>query len=297
MSRTKTSCGTIKFPEIPSDYSYAKAFAPMTWKGLSHFHANNLWTDGTNIYYSVGTEHYVLNGDTWVTKTWNGLTDFYAYGVWTDNTNIYYSKTGPVTQHYVLNGDTWEEKTWRGFTSFTGDYIWTDGTNIYYSNTHSHKVLNGDTWVDKNWSGSIIGVAFYPNNVWTDGTNIYYTYNNECYSLNGDTWEEVGSNATWLDGRYMWSDGKSIFSSRWGWDVLITHTTGGDNALHHGNLVLNGLMSVGDQQTSFNGNNVWTDGTNIYFSEYDEHYVMLPTTAKAYTKGSDGWYPLGEVRG
>ena len=64
--------------------------------------AKYIWSDGTNIYYSYGTNQYVLNGDTWEAKTWNGLTKFYASGIWTDGTNIYYSYN---TEQYILQKD------------------------------------------------------------------------------------------------------------------------------------------------------------------------------------------------
>ena len=40
-----------------------------TWNGLSRFWGNDIWTDGTNTYYSSANfGHYVLTGDTWETK-------------------------------------------------------------------------------------------------------------------------------------------------------------------------------------------------------------------------------------
>ena len=72
-------------------------------------------------------------GNTWSTKTWNGLTSFHANSVWTDGDNIYYSKDSEQYV-LTKSTSTWTKKTWSGLTSFDGAQIWTDGDNIYCSN-------------------------------------------------------------------------------------------------------------------------------------------------------------------
>ena len=61
-----------------------------------------IWTDGTNIYYSNGTNQYVLDvaTSTWSVKTWTGFTSFNGSQIWTDGTNIYYS--GASTQYVLI---------------------------------------------------------------------------------------------------------------------------------------------------------------------------------------------------
>ena len=50
---------SIKPQQLPNTWS------TKTWNGLTSFSANNIWTDGENIYYSTGSSnHYVLNKDT-----------------------------------------------------------------------------------------------------------------------------------------------------------------------------------------------------------------------------------------
>ena len=39
------------------------------WKGFTNLSSSNIWTDGTNYYYSNGTEQYILNGTTWEPMT------------------------------------------------------------------------------------------------------------------------------------------------------------------------------------------------------------------------------------
>ena len=121
-----------------------------TWNGMTSFQGSNIWTDGENIYYSCGSDQYVLDKSTstWTPKTWNGLTNFNGWYIWTDGDNIYYSfEYGSSSNQYVLNKSTstWTPKTWGGFTSLFGNCIWTDGENIYFSNDSNQYVLNKST--------------------------------------------------------------------------------------------------------------------------------------------------------
>ena len=79
-------------PTIENEY-IPLATTTKTWNGLNNFGGDGIWTDGTNIYYSNSTTHYVLDKSTptWTTKTWNGLNNFYGYRIWSDGENIYYS--------------------------------------------------------------------------------------------------------------------------------------------------------------------------------------------------------------
>ena len=128
---------------VSSKPKMSKVWSPKIWTGLSEFLGYNIWTDGTNIYYSQGATQYVLDPatSTWSPKTWTGLSGFHGEAIWTDGTNIYYSLN---SQQYVLDPatSTWSRKTWQGLEGFNGDCIWTDGTNIYYSNGSSQYVLS-----------------------------------------------------------------------------------------------------------------------------------------------------------
>ncbi|MBS7362920.1 MAG: hypothetical protein KIH03_03815, partial [Paludibacteraceae bacterium] len=120
-----------------------KLWEQKTWSGLTSFAKTYVWTDGTDIFYSYGSDHYVLDKSTstWNVKTWNGLSSFNGTRVWTDGTDIFYSNG---SDHYVLDKSTstWNVKTWSGLSSFNGDLIWTDGTDIFYSNGSTQYVLN-----------------------------------------------------------------------------------------------------------------------------------------------------------
>ena len=236
-----------------------------TWNGLTGFNGDSVWTDGENIYYSYGSDQYVLDKSTstWSAKTWSGLTDFYSSSVWTDGENIYYSVS---SSQYVLDKSTstWKTKTWSGLTSFSGLGVWTDGENIYYSGGSSHYVLDKSTstWSAKTWSGL---TSFNGNNLWTDGENIYYSNGSTQYVLNKST--STWSAKTWngLTGFYsssVWTDGENIYYSGSTTQNVLDKSTSAWSVK-----TWNGL-------TSLYGFCVWTDGENIYYSYGSNQYVL-----------------------
>ena len=196
----------------------------MTWSGLTNFGGHNIWTDGTNIYYSNGADQYKLNGTTWESIRWSGR-DPFGNCIWTDGTNIYYSS---FSDQYKLNGTTWESMTWTGLTIFNGNCIWTDGTNTYYSDGADHYKLNGTAWETMTWEGLPGGLlaTFDSSNIWTDNTNVYYSQHSTSkdyqYKLNGTTWEEI----TWtgispIFGQDIWTDGTNVYYN----DAYVGSTT------------------------------------------------------------------------
>ena len=149
------------------------------WNGFTNIKGSRVWTDGTNIYYSGGSNQYKLNGDTWESMTWGNFSNIFGDSVWTDGTYYYYS--GGSNQ-YRLNGTTWEEITWTGLTNFSGNDIWTDGNNIYFSNDFFLQYkLNGTTWESMVWNGY---TNFSGEYVWTDGIGVYYSNNANQYKIN-----------------------------------------------------------------------------------------------------------------
>ena len=127
------------------------------------FIASEIWTDGENIYYSLGTDRqYQLDRttSTWSNKTWNGYTDFSGSGIWTDGVNIHIANHN-TGAYYQLDKSTstWITQPWNGFNDLVGEDVWTDGTNIYHSYgdaqyqlyppTPIHYCYKGDTcqWV------------------------------------------------------------------------------------------------------------------------------------------------------
>lgn len=142
----------------------------------------NIWTDGTDIYYSGGNNlHYQLTSETdtelvWTKITWGGLSVFSGNNVWTDGDNIYFSSN---TTHYVLDKveKTWSVQTWNGLTNFSGSAVWSDGTDIYYcaGAASTRYILDKDThtWssVADKWTGLANMYGYY---MFTDGTDLYH---------------------------------------------------------------------------------------------------------------------------
>lgn len=110
-----------------------------TWSdGKPSYFADNaktaIWrdTDG-KVYYSYGTNQYVLNGSTWSQKTWTGLTSFEGENVWHDlNGRTFYS-SGSKQYELDSSTSTWSKKTWTGLTSLFGNCIWNEGYNVYHT--------------------------------------------------------------------------------------------------------------------------------------------------------------------
>ena len=241
--------GSLPKPPI----SELTTLTPMTWNGNGAVYGDDIWTDGTNYYYSRGYAQYVLNGDTWEAKTWNNNIRIQGSCVWTDGVNIYHTWGGT----YVLNGGTWVSKSWNGLNDITGDYLWTDGTNYYYSYNFDQYVLNGDTWVSKTWNGGVPR----PNGetVWTDGTN---TYCGGDYFLNGDTWvlKTWDFRISYFEGKDVWSDGTNIYYSEGTRQYVLKGNTW--------------VEKTWDGLASFDGRYVWTDGTHYYYSNGATQYIF-----------------------
>ena len=258
--KTNTSCSTLTKFHLPNGYIPSNEWVTKEWAGLAEFNGNNIWTDGTNIYYSVqnNVDQYRWNGNAWEAMTWSGLTSFYGYSVWTDGTNIY-SSSG-----YILNGTNWEPLVMDNTPSsyFSAKNIWTDGTNIYYSRGSTQLVLNGTTWETMTWGGNCDSYL-YGEYVWTDGNKIYCSRTGVTIALNGTTWESVtwsGDNP-YPSGNQIWTDGTNIYYSsttkqyRLNGDTWEVFTWNGDF-------------------TQISGSHVWTDGTNIYYSATANQYVL-----------------------
>ena len=229
-----------------------------TWKGLTNFEGQFIWTDGKNIYYSEDDKQYVLNGDTWEPKTWNGLTSFKGTCVWSDGTNMYYTT---YTEKYVLNGDTWTTTSFGAAYLANGSNTWTDGTTLYHSSgsNRQYEYSNGK-WIKKEWKGISNLLASY---IWNDGKHVYYSNYGSQYILNGDTWEPK----TWdgysnLYGGNIWTDGVNYYFS--------STAPSKQCVLKNGEWV----TKEWDGLNNFSGYNVWSDGTNYYYSNGTQQYVF-----------------------
>jgi len=253
---------------IGDELSSESRFVDKTWNGLSSFNGNNIWTDGEHIYYSYGSNRYILDEPTgtWSVKTWNGLSSFSGDNIWSDGENIYYSS---VSSQYVLNKatSTWSVKTWNGLSKIDGFNIWTDGEDIYYSAYGSRTgqyVLDKSTstWNAKTWNGLN---AFNGANVWKDKENIYLSFSGNQYILDKstDTWVAK----TWygfneIIGQYVWTDGNDIYYSRASTQYVLNRSTD------------TWITKTWSELSSFYGESIWTDGDKIYYSQSSNQYLL-----------------------
>ena len=120
MINIRASCSTLPMMRTASEsYAASKTWAPVpgrravTTYNFSDDIGANIWTDGTDTYFSLGYDEYQykLNRETgkWEKIIWTvpgpGATYIYGRNVWTDGENIYYSSSG---NQYKLKAGTTE---------------------------------------------------------------------------------------------------------------------------------------------------------------------------------------------
>ena len=155
-----------------------KEWVPVSWKGLTEFSGQSIWTDGVNMYCSFSTrgsyKHYKLDRTTatWNVQQWYGRTAFVAADIWTDGQTIYCSQ-GAL--HYQLDNatSTWNARSWVGIGDFKGANVWHHHNNVYCSigDKHYQLQIEQNKWVPKTWEGDDIN--FSGANVWSQGDKFY----------------------------------------------------------------------------------------------------------------------------
>lgn len=224
----------------------------------------DVWTDGTNIYYSNGAlSQYKINVATssWSWKTWTGYDNFGGEYIWHQGSNTYSSQNS--SSQYRLNTSTgaWEAKTWNNHQP-TGIDIWTDGTNVYDSSFGSNYTLDvsTSTWTARTWYGTS---SFSGRNVWTDGTNFYLSEGSIQKKLQSAySWQNWGwFGLTNFNGQDVWTgpDGNFYYS---------------DNASHYVlDIATKTWSSVTAFGVNFYGRDVWSGGGHVYVSNT---YEIVP---------------------
>ncbi|HIU06668.1 MAG TPA: hypothetical protein IAC46_03685 [Candidatus Onthoplasma faecigallinarum] len=199
----------------------------MEWDPISlnvdgYFYGWNFWSDGSDVYYSSGTNHYIFDTTdyTMTPITWN-LSNFNGSSIWTDGTNIYYSN---FNEQYILDKTTktWNSISWGGLTEFDSQYIWSDGYSVFYSCGDEQYILDKSShvWHPITWSKSssldltyvfvfdgyafcdsyVSSIPYYSfgyDNGYNDGNNAGY---NEGYDIGYDTGNNDGYNTGYDDG-------------------------------------------------------------------------------------------------
>lgn len=180
-----------------------------------------------------------------------------------------------------LNGK-WITKEWNETENLTGSNVWSANGHTYLSAPSGSYVLNGDTWEPKTWGGTEV---YYGSMVWTDGADIYYvTPSGDNYVLNGDTWEPKTWGGT-PPGAYtsVWSDGVNIYHSPpsiLGGSTFVLQGETWEPKTWGGTVADAGFM--------------WSDGTDIYLSDFDTYILHGDTFEKiqfsgGYVSGGDVW--------
>ena len=265
----------------------AKEWVAKEWKieGQSFtIDAYNIWTDGENMYYSIGTRQHQLDKPTatWETKEWSGLTRFDGQHIWTDGEHIYYTyNSAQYFLNQALPTPTWQTKSFSGISDPDGFYVWSDGVNTYYSKDAAQYQLNKATatWEPKVWNG-LTNFASY--NIWSDGVNIYYSSSTTQYQLNKTTatWEpKVWNGLTDFSGSYVWSDGVNIYYSRSTTQYQLNKTTATwEPKVWNGLADANGIIS-------FLGDYIWHDNEGTAYLSYGEQQYELVSPIHYLYKG------------
>lgn len=304
---TIISSDTLRLLNFPSGFSHNSKFAPIKFEIrllLGGPQGDSVWTDGNDIYCGSGSSQFILNRTTqsWEDKIQSGISDVSFFGsmVWTDGTNIYHTNGGTI---HILKDGVWKEKTWD--ISSVGQYpsnsaVWLDGETAYYSSGSYQYVLNKDTdtWEPKTWNGL---TSFGGTGVWSDGTDIYYSYSDSDniihnYVLNRetDTWEEKtlnnvpASSSLWK--KYSWTDGTNVYYSSGSTQRVFNKETSAWET------------QVWNVTSNFYGTEMWSDGSCIYYSaqsfndsELQGDYILLPSTAKLYSRVGGKWAEFGAI--
>lgn len=259
---------------VYNDVTFVADILKQNWvssgmKTEKSIYGSNVWTDGTNLYYSnyvskkSGQVHLMLDRSTgvWNPITWNGIDSIQFKGedVWTDGNNVYYSQG---TNHFVLNKSTrtWTATNW-STRPWYGNNIWTDGTNIYYNNGSDPALMfnkGSNSWSVIQWNGLS---SFTGENVWQDNEgNYYYSTSSDTYILNKQTrtWTPLNWNTSNIIGQKVWRDGKNVYCLKTGVYYLLDTK----------NRTCTEIQMIGGPTgtSSVEGWNVWYDSGNVYYS-------------------------------
>lgn len=269
-----------------------------SWSGIDYFDGTDVWNGSEDVYYSNGSQQYVLNKDTrtWEEKIWYGLEGYIFDGshVWTDSENFYFTAsylTGDdwhqVNANFILNEET---STWSpinmGELSIhsIANFRWTDGENFYVSNQDEQYIFNKESkvWIPKVWYGL---EKFSNTGIWTDGKNVYYE---DSYVLNksNSTWNEIvldtsqlRENFSLISGEIL-NYGENVYYLE---QILIMD----DFSFHAYLYIFNSDENKWQETKSWDygseqgimyrlqTQNVWTDGENLYFSFGNSHYIFI----------------------
>lgn len=224
---------------------------PITWKVLTSFYSNGIWTDGKKMYYSGSiwndeqkkwedVNYELTDNYTWKLKNWKGLEDtlikdggsLRGDDIWTDGEKIYCSTqlilSGNTKYYnYVLNPDTstWLPQSWEGITNIRTDklfhykeqvlycILW-DSTKQDVTTEYYTLDIGTNKWTKHNWPD---GIYIDPVDIWSDGNDYYCLMQDASYKLNQTsfTWEPIAwtglEDISIATGRSIWHFDNNVF--------------------------------------------------------------------------------------
>lgn len=268
---------------------------PASTTGLpQYFNGSDVWTDGTDIYFnhSVPSSTYKLDK---ATNTWSTVSIGFDWAT-TGGYTVFHD--GNITYACYNNGTTYrvyqfDNRTKKFSTYYTQDYstsapyVWYNGGDIYHS---SNRGTVGDPAHNLKWNRSTHKwepITFYFNPSYEYGSyglmgNAVWNYKNNSYV--GD-WDNNGnflrlykfnhSTSTWtettwsgycnVEGQHMWTDYNGVVRCM-GHDGIQYMLNSSTNMW----VVDNNYLVLAHAP---DGNNVWSDGDNIFYSYYDSYYT------------------------
>ena len=275
-----------ELPSTTTDETYT-----LTWYATSAdaiAETNPITVGNGNEIYARLTSHQHL---AWVAKTWTGLTDFNGNDVWLDGTDIYYSAGNNVDYYLDKSTSTWRNTFWDYDSShidpIRGENIITVGSKAYYicENEFEPGLYIPDKFYYE-WEiicdlGELTEYGEYgPINkdmFWTDGVDLFYSdsEHDDCqYIFDTDSaeimplhWDPMSDfDAEHLDGRYIWTDGINMYYSPGSNEHYV---------LNKATLMWTTKTFINTPQ-SFNPTHVWRDGQYVY---YNDEYVLDTSTS------------------
>ena len=257
------------------------------------FFGDDVWTDGTDIYYS----HYNSYKLDKSTMTWNQVTiggpDMHGVNIWHDGENTYYNEySNPNCYVWVWDKSN---KRFNATDRVKQDYVvqgpdvWHAGGNVYFSmNTGTvgdpahNLVWNRSTskWVIQTWT--FIVPLQHPLGLM--GRNIWHDYNGNTYTgdwdndnnflrlyklnLSTSTWDETS-----IDGHQdvrgidIWTDYDGNMQYSNGLKQYTLDRTSGKWVSRNKWLFI--PPNIDGEGYHPYGEYIWTDGSNIYYSYND----------------------------
>ena len=173
-----------------------------------------------------------------------------------------------------------------------GNYVWTDGLNIY-ENDPANSISSQFDRVQKKWVNKTWNITnFEGKNVWHMGGCTYLTgyewgtTNPINYVLVDGEWQTLYvNNVSYIEGSSVWSTQNN------------TYYSGGSSGSQY-QIVQDDYDTISLYPKTWNnfanitGEYVWTDGKDVYYSAYNQQYV-LDTTTDTWTAKT--WTALGSI--